>query len=179
MVARARSHAHVRLAEPRDLAALTRIHVSSWHATYRDLIAPHNLARIEPVRTLARFRRHFWLRDDAILQVLDDADAGVIGYAYSGGSRELGMAGEVHELYLDPAQLRRGHGRTLLSAALWSLAATRRTPAFVWVLSENWAARRFYEHMRGVEIGRAHTRVGDQLLAKTAYAWIDYLPWPG
>lgn len=177
MVARASSPTHVRLAEPRDLAALTRIHVSSWHATYRDIIAPHNLARIEPVRTLARFRRHFWLRDDAILQVLD-GDAGVIGYAYSSGARELGMAGEVCELYLDPAQRGRGHGRTLLSAALWSLAAMRRTPAFVWVLSDNWPARRFYERMQGVVIGQGEARVGDQRLAKTAYAWVDYLPWP-
>lgn len=177
MVARARSDARVRLAQPRDLEALTRIHVDSWHATYRDLVAPRNLARIEPRRTLARFRRHFWHDDDSVLQVIETVE-GVLGYASSGSTRDLGMAGEVYELYLDPGRLRRGYGRILLSAALWSLAGRGRTPAFLWVLSENWAARRFYEAMRGVEVGRDRTRLGDQVLEKTAYGWVDYLPWP-
>ena len=52
------------------------------------------------------------------------------------------------------------------------------TPSLVWVLSANVPARRFYERMRGREIATGVAQVGDQVLDKTAYAWIDYLPWP-
>lgn len=167
----------IRLALSSDVEALTRIHVASWHATYRDLIAPHNLARIEPKRTLARFRRHFWHHDDSMLHVLE-LPSGVVGYACSGSAGDLDMRGEVYELYLDPAMQRRGHGRRLLTAAMWALAERGQLPAFVWVLSDNHPARRFYEAMRGQPIADAQARIGDQLLPKTAYAWVDYLPWP-
>lgn len=178
MLARPRQlHGRVRLALANDAPALARIHVASWHATYRDLIAPHNLARIEYKRTLARFRRHFWHDDDSLLHVLD-LKTGIAGYACSGSTRDLDMRGEVYELYLDPALQRRGHGRRLFSAALWALASRGQSPAFVWVLRENHGARRFYESMGGREIGESTAHFGDQVLPKVAYAWIDYLPWP-
>ncbi len=170
----------IRLAQSSDAGALARIHVASWHATYANLIAAHNLARIEPKRTLARFRCHFVAGDGSLLHVLE-LPSGVVGYACSGSAcslEELGMRGEVYELYLDPTKQRRGHGRRLLSAALWALAGRRQTPAFVWVLSDNHAARRFYEHMGGREVGEGQARFGDQVLRKTAYAWPDILPWP-
>jgi ribosomal protein S18 acetylase RimI-like enzyme len=167
----------IRLARASDAYPLANIHVASWHATYRDLIAPHNLARIEFKRTLARFRRHFWQDDDSLMHVLE-LKSGIVGYACSGSTRDLGMRGEVYELYLDPNLQRRGHGRRLLSTALWALAGRGQSPALVWVLSENHGARRFYEMMGGREIAEADARFGDQTLAKTAYAWLDYLPWP-
>ena len=182
MVARARGlEGRIRLAQASDVVALTRIHVASWHATYGDLIAPHNLARIEPKRTLARFRRHFWPDDESMVHVLElerGRERGIVGYASSGSTSELGMRGEVYELYLDPKAQRRGYGGRLLSAALWALAERGQTPAHVWVLSDNHGARRFYEQMRGREVAQSTARFGDQLLAKTAYAWVDYLPWP-
>ncbi|MFV8753866.1 GNAT family N-acetyltransferase [Nannocystaceae bacterium ST9] len=178
MLARSRRpQGRIRLAEPRDIAALAAIHVASWHATYAGLIAPHNLARIELERTKVRFRRHFWHDDDSLLHVLE-LPAGLVGYASSGSAGDLGMRGEVYELYLEPSQRGRGYGRRLLSNALWTLSGRGQNPVMVWVLRDNHEARCFYETLGGREIGEGVAKFGDQRLAKVAYGWVDYLPWP-
>lgn len=171
----------VRAASLADVPALARVHVASWHHAYRGIIAPQNLAHTSHARALNRFRGYFWHggQDLSLLHVLDGG-AGVIGYVNSGlsNSRELGVRGEVYELYLDPAFHGLGGGRKLLSAALWALSGRRLLPSVVWVLADNHRARRFYEGMRGREVATGSVRVGDQVLGKVAYAWSDYLPWP-
>jgi ribosomal protein S18 acetylase RimI-like enzyme len=171
----------VRVARPSDVPALARVHVGSWHHAYQGIIAPHNLAHTSHARALHRFRGYFWHggQELSLLHVLD-GNAGVIGYVNSGisNSRELGVRGEIYELYLDPEFHGLGGGRKLLSAALWALSGRRLLPAIVWVLADNLQARRFYEGMRGQEIADGTVNVGDQVLGKVAYAWSDYLPWP-
>ncbi|PRP90027.1 Mycothiol acetyltransferase [Enhygromyxa salina] len=171
----------VRLARPNDVAALARVHVASWHHAYRGIIAPHNLAHTNFSRSVSRFRGYFWGGGQSLsaLHVLE-GEGGVLGYVNSGlsNSRELGVRGEVYELYLHPDAHGRGCGRKLLSAGLWALSGRRLLPAVVWVLAENHPARRFYERMRGREIAQGEVTTGDQVLAKVAYVWVDYLPWP-
>lgn len=171
----------VRLAEPRDVPALARVHVESWHAAYTGIISPQNLAATTQRRSLVRFRGYFVSggQERSLMQVLED-DSGVVGYANSGVSysNELGARGEVFELYLLPEAQGRGGGRKLLSAALWSLSAWRLMPVIVWALADNHRARRFYLGMRGRELAHGSTRVGDQRLARVGYLWSDYLPWP-
>lgn len=171
----------VRPANEADIPALARVHVNSWHHAYTGIIAPHNLAHTNPARSLHRFRAYFWRggQRSSLLHVLD-GEAGVIGYVNSGRSTspEIGARGEVFELYLDPRAIGRGGGRKLMSAGLWALSGYRLLPAIVWVLADNTRARNFYERMRGREVAHDFVEVGDQTLAKVAYAWIDYLPWP-
>jgi ribosomal protein S18 acetylase RimI-like enzyme len=171
----------VRLAEPDDVPALARVHVRSWHFAYQGIIHPRNLAYTNYARALSRFRGYFWHggQDLSLVHVLDGA-AGVIGYANSGlsNSRELGVRGEVYELYVDPDFHGLGGGRKLLSAGLWALSGRRLLPAIVWVLEDNLRARAFYQRMRGREVARGTVSVGDQVLGKVAYVWSNYLPWP-
>ena len=176
-----RARFEVRLAEPRDVPGLARVHVESWHAAYAGILSPANLAQTHQRRSLARFRGYFMSggQGRSLMQVLED-DSGVVGYANSGRSnnREIGVRGEVYELYLLPAAQGRGGGRKLLSAALWSLSGGKMMPAVIWALADNRRARRFYEQMRGGELAQAVTTIGDQKLAKVGYVWRDYLPWP-
>jgi ribosomal protein S18 acetylase RimI-like enzyme len=171
----------VRLARADDVGALARVHVASWNHAYRDIMSAQSLARTNLSRSVSRFRGYFWQggQDLSLLHVLE-GDDGVVGYVNSGlsNSRELGMRGEVYELYLHPDMHGRGCGRKLLSAGLWALSGRRLVPAVVWVLADNHPARRFYERMRGREIARGEVNVGDEVLGKVAYAWINYLPWP-
>lgn len=171
----------VRLAHANDVAALARVHVASWHHAYQGILSAQSLANTNLARSVSRFRGYFWHggQDLSLLHVLE-GDDGVVGYVNSGlsNSRELGVRGEVYELYLHPDVHGRGGGRKLLSAGLWALSGRRLVPAVVWVLADNHPARRFYERMRGREIDHGEVNVGDEVLAKVAYAWIDYLPWP-
>lgn len=176
-----RSGYRVRLARGDDVSALARVHVASWHHAYRGIIAPRNLERTNFSRSVSRFRGYFWQGGQSVslLHVLDSSE-GVVGYVNSGlsNSRELGMRGEVYELYVHPDAQGRGGGRKLLSAGLWALSGRRLLPSVVWVLTDNRRARGFYEAMRGRELACSTVEVGDQVLDRVAYAWTDYLPWP-
>ena len=175
------SRHRVRPARPQDVGALAHIHVASWHHAYQGILAPHNLALTNLSRSLGRFRGYFWRGGQraSLLHVVE-GDDGVVGYVNSGvtSSREIGGRGEVFELYLHPDAHGQGAGRKLLSVGLWALSGHRLMPAIVWVLADNHHARRFYESMHGREIATGKVVVGDQLLDKVAYAWVDYLPWP-
>ena len=176
-----RTPSRVREAEPRDVPALARIHVVSWHHAYAGIISPTNLAATNERRSLARFRGYFVTGGPkrSFLQVLE-LDGRVVGYINGGRSTTKGLAarGELYELYLEPQLQGQGLGRKLLSSGLWRLAGARAMPAMLWVLADNHRARRFYARMRGREFAKGWTQVGDQRLAKVAYRWADYLPWP-
>lgn len=53
--------------------------------------------------------------------------------------------GEVYALYLEPTELRRGHGRRLFAHAVADLQDRGFEPIVVWVFDANASARRFYE----------------------------------
>lgn len=175
------SRYRVRPARPQDVGALAQVHVASWHHAYQGILAPHNLALTNYPRSLGRFRGYFWRGGQrSSLMHVAETDEGVVGYVNSGAcsDRGIGARGEVFELYLHPDFHGEGAGRKLLSAGLWALSGYKLLPAIVWVLADNHAARRFYEGMRGREVAHGKVVVGDQLLDKVAYAWVDYLPWP-
>ena len=169
----------VRPARPSDVPALARIHVESWHRAYAHIIAPHNLAKTTLDRSETRFRGFFRASGRTRIDLLE-GPAGPIGYVNYGVSEttQLGARGEVYELYLAPEAQGRGAGRSLLAAGLWGLAAAGLLPVQVWVLRDNLRARRFYARMRGRELAVGWVDVGDQRLAKVAYGWANYLPWP-
>ncbi|MCA9700132.1 MAG: GNAT family N-acetyltransferase [Myxococcales bacterium] len=175
----------MRAATPADVPSLARVHVESWHHTYRRILTPANLAHTTISRSTARFRGYFWHggQDLSLLHVLETGEGRsrrIVGYSNSGlsNSRRLAARGEIYELYLLPEVQGYGGGRKLLSAGLWALAGRRMLPAIVWALAENTRALRFYRSMRGREIARSTVVVGEQRLAKVAFSWSDYLPWP-
>lgn len=171
----------VREARIEDVEELARVHVASWHDAYRGIIAARNLARTTVARSEARFRGYFWQggQDWSTLHVLE-GEGRIVGYANAGlsNSRSLGVRGEVFELYLAPEVQGRGAGRMLFGASMWGLAHRRLLPVVVWALADNHRARRFYEGRRGRPLATGKTKVGDEILAKVAYGWHDYLPWP-
>ena len=77
-------------------------------------------------------------------------DEGVVGFAYIGpsddGNAEPGTA-HVYALHVDPDLHRHGIGRRLLDEAIRRFAATGHSVATLWVVTDNWAARQFYERV--------------------------------
>lgn len=178
--ARADLTVRIRRARPGDVDGLARVHVASWCEAYAGIIEPENLERTNMRRSLGRFQGYFWRGgQQRSLLLVAELDGEIIGYVNAGVSTRRDLArGEVYELYVAPQHQGRGVGRKLLCAGLWALATAKRAPALIWVLADNHRARRFYESMRGKLVARAQTRVGEQELAKVAYLWTDYLPWP-
>ncbi|MGH3715848.1 MAG: GNAT family N-acetyltransferase [Micromonosporaceae bacterium] len=144
-----------------DCDGLARVHVASWQAGYRDLMAPEFLAAQDP-EVRARQRRDSWHDPDyahvrgfvAVNGGAVDGDdiVGFVNYGPYRSSHERGWAavdpnggGEVYALYVHPDHWGAGVGGTLLDAAVTDLRETGETPVRIWTLVGNDRALRFYQ----------------------------------
>ncbi len=136
----------VRRAVPADAQDVARVHVRSWQAAYRGLLAQEYLDGLEPEAWAARYtfgRMGFQLPST---QIAVDGST-VRGLVTTGLCRDedLPNFGEVMAIYVDPSYLRTGVGRLLMTAARTRLRRVGVTSAALWVLDGNADARRFYE----------------------------------
>ncbi len=181
----------VREATPMDAAAIARIHVETWQATYAGLVPDGYLAGMD----LARYQR-FWREligrraAEKVLVALDDgaeaqgdetAAGEIVGFGSCGLVREADSArapfrGEIYTLYVHTDFQDRGHGRRLLVALIEELAAKGFTDAGLWMLSGN-PTRFFYERMGGQAVAEREERFAGIWLPEVAYAWPDLMSW--
>lgn len=151
----------VRPATLADVDAVARIRVTTWRHAYAGLLPDDLLAGLDPVADGAFFRKN-WPSDPATLalqiQVAERAGE-IVGFVRSGayrgskaehepilapGAAEIGA---IYAIYVLPEQQGHGIGAALVEAATDALADRRMDPVSLWVLTENWPSRRFYERM--------------------------------
>ena len=141
----------LRRATVADLPAIAEIRVRSWQRAYAGLIPARYLAALSPSAELVRRYRLFYDPDRTMDEHVAVVDSAVVGWAatgpYRGSDPPGGHPGEVAAIYLHPDHWSRGIGQALMGHALATLAATGRTPVFLWVLAENTRARHFYERI--------------------------------
>lgn len=161
-------------AGPGDAEAIARVHVTSWRETYRGLLPDAYLAGLSAEAQARRWRRALAQpRPGEVALVAEGAD-GVVGYAAGAPSRSgRGGEAEVQTLYVLARAQGRGIGRALLSGQARALAAAGASAMLIGVLTENHAARGFYERLGGVagpptrEPGPGGTNL------EVAYRWAD------
>lgn len=141
----------VRVATPDDAAAIARVHVDSFLATYPDL----PLTRRSAENGLAG-REAFW--DDRLRSsdsrrstiVMAEGDL-VTGFAHLGASPDPDadpeVMGHVYSIHVSPDRTRLGHGTLLMTQSVRTLTEDGFRSASLWVVSANVAARRFYERL--------------------------------
>ena len=142
----------VRLARMEDADRLAEILVRSWTATYRGIMPDPVLDRLSIADRAERWRASIRdaAPDDARRRWVVTEDGVVHGYAITGPGQGDFLpppegAGELDSLYLHPAAMGRGLGRTLLAHALDDLRARGFDPLILWAFEANRHARRFYE----------------------------------
>lgn len=71
----------------------------------------------------------------------------IVGTSSYGGSRfeDFKNMGEIISIYLLPQYIGKGNGKLLLDAVLENLVTLEYHEVFLWVLEENYSARKFYE----------------------------------
>lgn len=168
----------VRRATPDDDRAVARIHVEGWRETYPGIVPASVLARLD-----ANGRRGYWrsvIADhrspaDVFLARLDGED---VGFGVC-GREQLGLqgyAGEFHALYLLRVGQGRGFGTALMAAMASALVERGMAAATVWVLRDNWRARRFYEKLGGRLIAERPLDFDGTCVMEVAYGWADVTP---
>jgi len=153
----------VRAAVPGDELAVARVHIRSWQSAYRGLIAQDYLDNLQPEAWAGRYTfGRLGLRLPATQVAVDGAT--ICGLATTGLCRDQDLSnfGELMAIYVDPAYLHTGVGRSLMAAARERLHSVGVAAAVLWVLDGNVGARRFYERdgWRCDEVHRARSHGG-------------------
>jgi ribosomal protein S18 acetylase RimI-like enzyme len=164
----------IRDATHADVAAIARVHVDSWRATYRGLMPDDLLAGLS-----YEDRERQWTaavtRADAgrgCLVVADEGEAGIVGFASGGQCQgDWGYDGELYAIYLYESYQGRGLGKALQLAIAERLAAQGRTSMLIWVLDTNAVGRGFYEALGGILVGEKTEELGGATLREVAYGW--------
>lgn len=140
----------VRTAAPEDAAALGRLHVRAWQATYRGVMPQDFLDGLDPAEFGDRWARSFVRSRPGASRLVVCADPGdPVGFALVGPVHDSDTSGpglgELYAINLDPDAWGHGLGRELLAAATAELARLGFSEMVLWVATANSRARRFYE----------------------------------
>ena len=140
----------VRSAIDADAVAIASIHVRAWQAAYAGIIPTEYLDALSiPARTAT------WTAsleaggtpDGGEIHVAEVGGA-VVGWLTCGPSRDDGApahVGELHGIYVDPDFWGVGVGLALMDLCIEELRAKGFSSATLWVLTDNHAARAWYE----------------------------------
>ena len=144
----------IRPADLHDAAAIARVHVATWRATYRTLLPDDFLDSLTEAGYADRWQRFISDRSSRAYVVQEGLGSGVLGFASGGRERagETGYRGELYAIYLLESAQRRGYGRELVRAVVGGLREMGLEDMIVWVLRDNRAARDFYERLGGVYV---------------------------
>jgi GNAT superfamily N-acetyltransferase len=137
----------VRDARPEDAGAIARVHTRSWQVGYAHAFPEEALASISTERRRENMARWISSERPRTAVLVAETEGAVVGFASVGPSRDsdLGSAGELYAIYVEPASWGAGIGQRLIAAAEERLRAAGFLEATLWVLDDNPRARRFYE----------------------------------
>ncbi len=171
----------IRRADRKDAAAIGRVHVETWQATYAGLLPDAMLVGMSDVRQSAYWSRALAdPREARGVFVADDEEMGVVGFGSCGAVRDPpeGLSGreirvgEIYTLYVEPDFQNRGLGRRLLDAMFRQLRADGCDTAVLWMLAEN-PTRFFYEGLGGERVGERVDTLGGVDVEEMAFVWYD------
>ncbi|MEG6523510.1 GNAT family N-acetyltransferase [Desulfotomaculum sp. 1211_IL3151] len=137
----------IRRATIRDTRIISNIHASSWKIAYKDIVPQKFLDELEYDFWVSAFQN--WIDNNILTaQIIYDNErpVGCITYGRSRDNK-LSKWGEIVSVYVLPGYFRKGYGQKLLETALKDLKEEGFQNCYLWVLKENYNARRFYEKM--------------------------------
>ena len=130
------------LADAHDVA---KIHVQTWQAAYRGIVAESYLDGLSVEAREVNWRRAIESGKPSIL-VADDVNdlLGWIAFGRCRDSDKLSNVGEIEAIYVAPQNWSTGVGRALWLAARERLRAAGFSSVTLWVLARNERAKKFY-----------------------------------
>ena len=131
-----------------DADELAALHLAVWRAAYGGLVPESGFATVDLAERAERWRAT--ARGEAEpprSALVAEEDGRLVGFVAFGEPRDddVDATAEVLALYVDQPRWGTDVGHRLLSAARRELAAAGHRRFFLWVLTDNPRARRFYE----------------------------------
>lgn len=166
----------IRRAGVTDAAALARIQVAGWRATYAGVVPAEFLAAMDTQERIERWQRVV-AEDEptAVFVAVDERDA-IAAYCRLGplraadGGTEPG-AGELRAIYADPARQGTGAGRAVHDAGVEHLRQQGYDWAGLWVYTANVSARAWYAARGWAPDGSTHIdKIEGQAIPEMRYS---------
>jgi len=135
----------VREANTGDAGKIAEVYVTSWRATYADII-PEPLLNALSIRELALEWTSKIESENEFIFVAE-SDAGIIGFAHIGSNKDEDLADEtletveLHALYFHPSTINQGFGTQMWGIIEESLIGKL---VVLWALESNNSAHHFY-----------------------------------
>ncbi|MGB9368295.1 MAG: GNAT family N-acetyltransferase [Xanthobacteraceae bacterium] len=163
----------IRAATLADVDGIARVHVQAWGESYTGLVPPEAFEQHSMETRVAQWR--VTLSDPDRSTLVYESDGAVAGFISGGPVKWTGLStsSEVASLYLLDAVKRRGVGRALFVQYMTVLTGRGFTSCGLWTLSNNIAARRFYEAMGGRTGETRIDRRNDLDYEDISYLWDD------
>ncbi len=144
----------VRIAELADAEAIAELHAASWRVTYRGAMRDAYLDGdvVSERRTLWRERLSAPAPHQHVF--VAEADDVVIGFACAYAADDATWGTQLDNLHVRTGEQGRGTGTRLIATlADWNRATHPGVGLYLWVLDDNRAARRFYDHLGAADAG--------------------------
>lgn len=145
----------VRVAAYSDAASIAHLHASSWRIAYRGVLTDAYLDGDVVAERTALWEAR--LGNAAVNQyvVVAETNRAVVGFACAYGAEDPDWGTLLDNLHVAHAHKGAGVGSRLMAhTAAWCASAHPATGMYLWVLEPNSPARRFYERLGAVEMGR-------------------------
>lgn len=136
----------IREATPGDAAAIAELKARAWRAAYAEFMNLDGLDAVEETADWAEYLRGIPGEHRLWVSIMDGEVAGFCRTGPAVDDPDLGAAaGEVYGLYLEPARIGTGLGRSLFAHAVADLEARGHAPVCVYAYVPNTGAIGFYE----------------------------------
>lgn len=160
----------LRKGSSQDAKSIARVQVDSWQSTYRGIVADEFIDSLTYEGQSAKWAR---LKEEAILYVIENEKAEVVGFATAGAQRNGNYGsyeGELYAIYLLQAYQGQGGGRLLFEAVKNALLASGYQKMSVLVLKGNPAVQ-FYQAMGGRLLGEEVLQILGEDYVEYVYGW--------
>lgn len=137
----------IRMAALEDAQAIAENHIRSWQEMYKEFI-PESI--LQDLSIEERTQQWSDLIKQNVKVLVIEVNHKIVGFASICAFRDAhgdGGKGEISAIYLHPDYWRLGLGTQLCLAALSELSSSGYKTIYLWVLSDNHQARKFYESL--------------------------------
>lgn len=135
----------IKTATIKDSKIISEIHALSWKVAYKGIIPQEYLDDLKDDFWVIAFQN--WISNNILtVQLLceNETPVGCIAYGKARDEKFLDW-GEIVSIYILPDYWRKGYGHKLLETALTDMKSKGYQNCYLWVLRDNYRAKKFYE----------------------------------
>lgn len=169
----------IRKAVCADAKGITNVHIESWRISYKNIVPEDILANLSFERRLQHWEQLLCSENatekSEFVFVAEDDKGEIVGFA-SGGPERNGdpiYNGELYAIYLLHNYQGQGVGKKLFRAIVAQLAERDFKNMLLWVFTDNYPSRKFYEAQGGQELRNQTFELGKHIMSETSYGWLN------